>query len=163
MKEQSDQSWIPQMADLLVLEVLEQMCGIRAESCDGIQQADEAMDAVYGAVDGEYRMQLRFRAHPRMFGRMAENMMGKPPQEEDIRDHAEEFFNVLCGRFVSEAYRSTKKKGRFLPTRYKAPLQGQEEQGDCFSHVRYYMSEEKEPAEFSWSFANAKKDEKVLK
>lgn len=144
--------WIPQMADLLVYEVVEQMSGIQLGSCSRSDERDGEMETVYGLVEGEYQMHLRFRAEPRMFSRLAKNMIGEDPQDqEEIQEYATEFFNVLCGRFVSEIYRSTKLSGRFLPTTYGARPNGvrpNEDDGEC---TRYFLSEEQELVEFSWS------------
>lgn len=151
MTEQLNYAWVPKLADLLVFEVLEQLSGIRVTNSPAGEPSDTAMDTVYGFVDGEYRMQMHFRAEPRMFGRLAGNMMGEPPQEEDIRDYAEEFFNILCGRFVSEIYRTTQMKARFLPTRYGEPPKASWGAEEGISYTRYFVSEERELAEFSWT------------
>lgn len=153
MVEQFNPAWVLRMADILVYEILDQMAGIQIRNSTANEAGTTDMSTVYGFVDGEYRMQLQFRADPRMFGRFAENMMGKPPQEEDIRDYAEEFFNVLCGRFVSEIYRATQMKARFFPTRYGEPCKALREEEPELSCTRYFVSEEREHAEFSWSVA----------
>ena len=158
MREQLNEPWVSRMADILVFEILEQMSGIRVKTGCERASAEETMDTVYGLIDGEYRMELRFRAQPSMFRRLTENMMGEPPQEEDVRDYAEEFFNVLCGRFVSEIYRTTKMKGRFLPTQYGKPLKVLAAEEWSSSCTRCFVSEEKELAEFSWHFAESEEE-----
>lgn len=144
--------WIPQMADLLVYEVTEQMSGIQLGSCPELEGKATEMETVYGLVDGEYQMQLRFRAEPRMFTRLAKSMIGEEPQDpEEVQEYATEFFNVLCGRFISEIYRNSKLAGRFLPTAYgKAP---EETHSGADEPVcsRYFLSDEQELVEFSWS------------
>ena len=153
MVEQFNPAWVLQMADILVYEILDQMAGIQMVKSPEDAAENTDMDTVYGFVDGEYRMQLQFRADPRMFGRFAENMMGSPPQEEDVRDYAEEFFNVLCGRFVSEIHRATQLEARFFPTRYGEPDRALREEEKKLSCTRYFVSEDREHAEFSWSVA----------
>lgn len=151
---QQNCTWVLKMADLLVLEILQQMCGIQMMSRAVEETAHVAMDTVYGFVDGEYRMQLWFRAEPRIFGRIAGNMMGKSPQQQDIQDYAEEFFNVLCGRFVSEIYQTTQMKARFLPTHYGVPPKESCEIENKLVCTRCFISEDQELAEFSWCFLN---------
>lgn len=161
MVEQFNPTWVLQMADILVYEVLDQMAGIRIVNSSEQTVAETDMSTVYGFVDGEYRMQLQFRADPKMFGRFAENMMGRSPEEEDIRDYAEEFFNVLCGRFVSEIYRTTQLKAQFLPTKYGKPYKELKEEEKEISCTRYFVSEDRERAEFSWSVALSENDIEV--
>jgi len=106
------------------------------------------MDGVYGWVDGG--IQLLFRAEPRLFQRLAANMLGAPARDaEEVQEFATEFFNTLCGRFISELYRVAKGPARFHPTRYETypnvtPL-GED------TVVLSYSSEEQETAEFSWT------------
>lgn len=144
--------WVPEMADLLVREVVEQMSGIQLGSCPPGSAQPMDMDVVYGLVDGEYQMNLHFKAERRLFNRFARNMIGGEPQSEDeVREYATEFFNILCGRFVSEIYHSTRMAARFLPTQYgKSFDKGTPEPEKVFC-TRCFLSDEQEFAEFSWT------------
>ena len=152
MKQKREFGWVIQMADTLTCEIAEQMCGIRLNSRTQEGRSVPPMDVVYGVVEGRYRMHLRFRAEPRLFCRLAENMIGAPPESmEEVQEYATEFFNVLCGRFISEIYRQTKLSARFYPTRYRrASATPNLEERDTVV-TRYYVSEQEELAEFSWA------------
>lgn len=152
MKQKKEFGWVIQMADTLTCEITEQMCGIRLNSRTQVERNAPPMDVVYGLVEGRYRMCLKFRAEPRLFCRLAENMIGAPPESmEEVQEYATEFFNVLCGRFISEIYQQTKLPARFYPTRYGEALGAPDLEEYDAAVTRYYISEQEELAEFSWA------------
>lgn len=139
------------LAEALTREILEESAGIRLSPREG-EAKGVPLDAVCGVVDGGFRTQMQFRAEPRLFRRMACNMVGEPvDSEEEIHDSATEFFNILCGRFISEIYRQTHIPASFYPTRYveaeEVPELGRSEQLETLR----FISEERELAEFSWT------------
>lgn len=102
MEDVHEGQWICHLADALACEIIKEMAEIPLKRMD-TRVHDRMLDVVHGNIDGEYPMKLLFRAEPRLFGRIAENMIGEQPEdEEETREYAREFFNVLCGRFVSE-------------------------------------------------------------
>lgn len=144
-------SWIYHMADILVREILDQMSTIQLEQCSAQNKAEIPMDLVSGQVDGDYQMQLAFRAEPKLFRRLAENLLDETPVESEmIRESAREFFNTLCGRFISEIYRETKAAGRFYPVQYEPAPGNMGHIGDEPVNTIYFISDEQEHAEFSW-------------
>lgn len=150
MEEKKD-AWICHMAELLVLEILEQMSTIQLKRCGGRGRSETPMDWVCGQVDGEYQMQLAFRAEPKLFRRLAENLLDETPVESEmVRESAREFFNTLCGRFISELYRETKISARFNPVQYEAAPGGSDRKWDGPVSTIYFISDEQEHAEFSW-------------
>lgn len=148
-------NWVVEMADTLAREILEQLAGIRLSRCSvgSVPPYTPAprMDGVYGHVEGAYRMELFFCAEPSLFQRLACNMIGAPAEDEEVQEYAAEFVNMLCGRFISEIYRATKISARFFPTQYQPyPYEVKTKDGSALRTL-YYISEEQETAEFSWT------------
>lgn len=96
-------------------------------------------------------MKLRFLAEPRMLSRLARNMLGSEPEEGEAQEYAMEFFNILCGRFISELYKATETTARFFPTRYEASLNPTGLGEDTSLSTVYFISDEQELAAFSWT------------
>lgn len=144
--------WVCQMADVLTREILEEMAEIRMTRCVNLEAPASRLDAVCGLVDGIYQLELRFRAEENLFWRLAENMIGgKPEDTEEVQEYAREFFNTLCGRFISEIYRETKIPARFYPVRYESAAENMEHGNNhSFTSINF-VSDQKEYAEFSWT------------
>ena len=87
-----------------------------------------------------------------MFSRLAQNMAGSQLSSDEIQEYAMEFFNVLCGRFLSELYKATNTTAKFYPTRYELypDLMCLKDQVVMLSTL-YFISDEQELAAFSWS------------
>ena len=96
-------------------------------------------------------MKLRFLADPRMLSRLARNMLGSEPEKGEAQEYAMEFFNILCGRFISELYKATETTTRFFPTRYEALPNPTGLGGDTSLSTVYFISDEEELAAFSWT------------
>jgi len=142
--------WIRTMAEDLTCEITEQMSGIRMWSRGS--PGETVMDTVCGFVDGKRDIPLFFRAEPAFFSDLARRMIGKEPKdEEEVREYAAEYFNVLCGRFISEICRATHVVARFDPTMY-FPAPYEPEEGTCDpQHTLYFESDRQNLAQFSWS------------
>lgn len=143
--------WISQMADTLTCEIIGTMSGIQLSRCCEPTPSGTEMSAVFATVEGQmYDMQLQFRAEPRMFLRLARNMIGGEPEDfSEVEDYAAEFFNVLCGRFVSELCRISRTTAKFTPTKYEpVPRELGTEKGRI--KTLYFVSENQERAQFSW-------------
>ncbi len=140
------------MADVLTCEIIQEMASISIGRCTKLGVPESELDLVYGLVDGDYQMELLFRAEPRFFYRMAENMIGDPPEDElEVQEYASEFFNTLCGRFISEIYRATRRPARFHPIRYQTASECQGICEDGMFVSLYFVSDQKEYVEFSWT------------
>ena len=140
--------WVCDMAEDLTLEIMAKMAGIGLMRVDKGPDPTEEMDVVYGFLEGESTMQLQFTAGRAFFHRLAENIIGgEPEDEEEVREYAAEFANVLCGRFVSEICRATNTVARFRPTIY----------GDNPGAIKedllsvHFISDRQERVTFSWS------------
>ena len=118
LKTLCDSQWVSQLADAMVREITRKMAGIDLRSVPPTAPelaARPRTDAVYGLVDGEHPIQVQFRAEPRLFTRLAKNMIGEAPEDgEEVREYAKEYFNVLCGRFLSELYRMANVRVRHM-------------------------------------------------
>lgn len=113
--------------------------------------ADRRLEAIYGFVEGDYQIELRFLAEPHVFFRMAQNMTGHEPDLDEVKEYAMEFVNVLCGRFVSELYKATRTSARFYPTRYEMSPDLACLSDKISLSTLYFISDEHEVAAFSWS------------
>ena len=102
-------------------------------------------------VEAGERIKLRFLAEPRMLSRLARNMLGSEPEKGEAQEYAMEFFNILCGRFISELYKATETTTRFFPTRYEALPNPTGLGGDTSLSTVYFISDEEELAAFSWT------------
>lgn len=153
MESTYDNEWVEQMAELLVCEITELISGIQLKRTTAPAQepAGKKWEAIYGFVDGEYQIELRFLAEHSMFFRLAQNMMGSEPEDSEVEEYAMEFFNVLCGRFISEIYTVADRPVRFIPIRYElvpdAAILGAQE-SLCTVH---FCSDKQEMAAFSWT------------
>ena len=122
------------------------MAGIHLVRCDDRCESDAQKDIVFGFLDGDPTMQLQFAAEKSFFHRLAASILGDEPEdEEEIREYAAEFANVLCGRFVSELCRATNTVARFRPTVYG----GENINYEKLQTVRF-VSDHQEEVTFSW-------------
>lgn len=153
MKKHLDHTWVNQMAQELVREITQQMSGIELNNCDALP-ADvnlEELDAVYSLAVGNYRMQMQFRAQDSMFFRLARNMIGDEPEDRyEVQEYAAEFFNVLCGRFVSRLAEENHGLPFFAPPQYESPPDVTELIAEP-RHTLCFMSDDQETAVFSWT------------
>lgn len=135
------------MAQQLTCEVMDQMAGIKLMRIDDPSDSQCEFDIVYSSLEGDGVLQLQLAAEPKLFRRLAGNIIGDEPENEDeVKEYAAEFANVLCGRFVSEICRATKTVARFRPTVYGDRPPGNEEP---LQSVRF-ISDQKERVMFSW-------------
>ena len=148
-----DCNWVNQMAGTLVCEIIDLMAGLQLRNHPAWGEAakERDIDAIYGFVEGDVPMKLRFLAEPRMLSRLARNMLGSEPEKGEAQEYAMEFFNILCGRFISELYKATETTTRFFPTRYEALPNPTGLGGDTSLSTVYFISDEEELAAFSWT------------
>ena len=149
-----DQQEVRSIAAGLVIGITKKMSGLSLVRCPCLQEQRRGrrLESVYGAVEGELRLRMRFEAEPGMVSRMAEGLFGEPPESrQELEEYATEYVNVLCGRFVSELCRDLHPKLRFQTPRYELPPALSplgEEQG---IETLCFMSERQELAVFSWA------------
>ncbi len=152
MKERQD-AWIDAMAENLVAEIIEQMGSIRLSRTSKPGQAMMAMEEAVGVcatIGGDYTMEMRFFAEESLFHRLAKNMMGSEPSEEDVRDYAMEFINIVCGRFISEIIHTTHIKAKLMPVEYRVPKTMVPVGNEPMTTLEF-ISDVQEYAVFSWS------------
>ena len=112
-----------------------------------------AIAMITGQVSGDFQIELHFFAQRALFMRLTKNMVGYDPDEEEVQEYAMEFFNILCGRFISELYKASKTSARFFPTEYdRTPDRGMPGQ-KAEDKTVYLISEQQELAAFSWTAA----------
>ena len=146
--------WVRKMAGTLISEVSKKMSEINLLPNETQPSAPvlEEMEAVYGHVEGDYRMVMQLRAEKNFFYRFAENMIGDAPEDwSEVEDYATEFFNVFCGRFVSELYIATGRAARFYPPVYEYPPNVSRVEPTEQVCSLYFVSDKNECAVFSWT------------
>jgi len=101
----TDTAWVSLLAEQLICEIADQMGAIRL-SCEQSASRDETsnrkMSVISAEIGGDYNISIYFLAEHSLFLRLARNMLGEEPGEEDVRIYVGEFFNIVCGRFISE-------------------------------------------------------------
>jgi hypothetical protein len=144
-------TWASRLAERLVCELFEPL-GIPMRRQMERGTSGTEMDAVYGQIQGDCPMRVQLCAPPGMFYRLACGLLGGEPESaEEVRESATEFFNVLCGRFVSEICGAAHIKAHFDPPTYQAACEALEQETEETLNTLYFVTEEKEQAEFSWS------------
>lgn len=139
----------------MVREITQTMAGIDLHSVPPDMETEPipaGTDAVYGLVDGQHPIQVQFRAEPRLFFRLAQNILGREPEDgEEVREYAMEYFNVLCGRFLSELYRmaNVRVHNMSIPRYEVFPNVTRMAQNNI--HSLYFVSDEQEMVIFSWT------------
>lgn len=141
-------TWVSDLADTLIREILEQMAGIHLRRCPP-PPGGRTFLSVFSAVEGAYHTELAFCAEPQLLRRVAVNMLEDPKAGlEDGLEYTMEIFNVFCGRFISEIYRETRIPARFYTPRHAAGKV-------CLTHTPvqslYYLSDREEQACFYWT------------
>jgi hypothetical protein len=153
VKAQNDQdAWIADLAKYMVSEVLEEWAGISVSISEEAVPTTR-MDTVFSHVDGDCSIEVQFRAEPSVFYQMARNILEEEPESpEEVREFAEEFFNVLCGRFIAEICTARDLSIRLHPPTYQTADVGARAIGFREPQAAvFFQTDQKELAEFSWS------------
>ncbi len=128
------------LCDIGVLEV---KCKSRSE----FQDMD--LCTIHTTTNGGYRIRLVFCAERKFLKLIAEHMLGEPvANEDDIKECAKEFFNVICGHIVAAIFKET-----HFPARFHCPsfeegcyLPGKEGSDEMLAYC--YLSVHNETAVF---------------
>ena len=157
MKKTINQDWVSELAEELICEIIKQMSGIDLK---GVPNADDTfaskrLGAVYGETTGDFILRMQLKAEEQLFIRLAENMAGASVEERiEMEEYATEFFNIICGRFVSELYNLTGQSARFLPTIYERQSEMTELDERSGRNTVTFISDRNEAAVFSWMVAS---------
>lgn len=144
-------TWLSSMARQLVCEITQQMTGIVLFDLEIPPSVPRKMAVVRGVIGGDYALQVDFFADYPLFVRLTENMMGEPPSADDVEDYAIEFFNTLCGRFLSEIINETHISARLMPLRYELPGEEVTPEADESMCTLNFVSDAQEQVAFSWT------------
>lgn len=142
--------WVSALAETLVCEITKQMCGIILES-EKEPPEHRRMAVVCGLIGGDCTLRVQFFADRSLFYRLTQYMLGEEPTEEDIEDYAIEFFNILCGRFLSEIINQTHISARLMPIRYELPTEETTPETDDAMCTLNFISDSQEQVAFSWT------------
>ncbi len=148
-----NESWITIMAKEMVQEVTDWMAGISLTCYPNLQSGfdRQSMDSILVCMDGEVRITMQLLAEPRLFFRLAQKMIGSDPEDQqEVREYALEYVNVLCGRFISALFSYWHKKPAFFFPKY--------EQQPCITTINEenggvsltFLSEMQEHLIFAW-------------
>lgn len=147
------------MAEELLCEIMCQMSGIVLEEVPQLPTnfTMRKLGIVVGATIGDFDIKMRLIAERALFERLANNMIGEPAKDfDEVEEYATEFFNIVCGRFVSELYVLTGQSARFLPTTYMHVQEDADPYGESTINIVRFMSDGDEGAVFSWTLASQK-------
>ena len=144
--------WLKTMAERMVCEIASNMSGVHLSTAvtRELSDNDKPLAGVYARVGGDYTFQVQFLAEENLFVRLAKNLMGDDLTPEDVQDYAVEFFNTLCGRFISEIINETHIKARLLSIRYELPPLKEAISEETEESVAF-TSEMNEYAVFAWA------------
>jgi hypothetical protein len=149
---EEDGLWVTHMAEGLVCDMLDQFADIRVRRLPETQRNNGVtMDAVCGHIRGDRQMEVRLCAEPGMFYRLTQNIIGDKPQNEDeVHEYAAEFFNVLCGRFISAICDRDHIIMEFNPPQYQKASGTLGAGMELIQHTLSFTTEKEERLEFSW-------------
>lgn len=143
--------WVSALAESLVCEIADQMAGIVLRGLPDQPPEHRRMAVVRGLIGGDYTLQVQFFADRSLFYRLTQQMLGEEPTEEDIEDYAIEFFNILCGRFLSEIVNQTHISARLMPIKYELPTEETAPETDESMCTLNFVSDCQEQVAFSWT------------
>ena len=145
--------WVEQMAQELVCGITEQMANIRLRRVPKVGKIEEqmVMVGVCALIGGDSTFSVRLCSEKSLIVRLVRNMTGLEANEEDVRDYAMEFFNTLCGRFISEIINKNRMKAKILRIRYESPLEWKKHEQEEKFVVLDFVSKEDEYVSFSWN------------
>lgn len=145
--------WVHDLARTLVTETTAQMAGIRLGHTTQFPWNDLPQQhvVVYGLIQGDYEIHVQLLTEWKMLYRLTRNMLEADPEDDDVREYALEYFNTICGRFVSEIINRTHLKERLHPVGYEmssaSPILSPGEQVSTI----YFISDHQEQLIFSWT------------
>lgn len=156
-----NEAWITIMAREMVKEVTDWMAGITLTCCPDLRSGAhrQQMDSILVCMDSEIRVTMQLQAEPRMFFRLAKNMMGSEPEDEDeVREYATEYVNVLFGRFISTLFSYWHKKPTFFFPQYEKPPHVTSIEDKDGGVTLAFLSDVQECVIFSWVIEQERTD-----
>jgi hypothetical protein len=149
---EEDGNWVTHTAEGLVRDILKQMAGIQIQRLPQIPDvADGSMDVVCGHIYGDYHMEVQLRAQPQVFSRITRGIGGHEPEDEgEVEEYATEFFNVVCGRFISEICNRKHIFMRFNPPEYQKAARRSDLAVYKIACILPFRTDEDELFEFLW-------------
>ena len=145
--------WVDQMAQSLVCDITKQMADIHLTRVPKVGKIQEqmVMVGVCALIGGDSTFSVRLCSEKSLIVRLVRNMTGLEANDEDVRDYAMEFFNTLCGRFISEIINKNRMKARILRISYENPLEWKKHEKEEKFVVLDFVSKEDEYISFSWN------------
>jgi len=143
------------LAEELTCRIAKQMFGMDFRCVSAPSAENFQKDTVQGFLNAPVNLELQFKASPQLFYQMAKNAIGDEPEDEfEVQEYAMEFFNVICGRFVSKL----KDHCRHNDMRFRPPvyLKNSDQLPDAAGHADevcrvYFENADRETAEFCWN------------
>lgn len=150
----TDTAWVSLLAEQLICEIADQMGAIRLSCEQSLPQCEvnnRKMSVMSARIGGDYSISIYFLAEHSLFLRLARNMLGEEPGEEDVRTYATEFFNIVCGRFISELINKADISVRLMPIDSE-PQSAAETWNKEMMKKLHFISDMKEYAAFLWTY-----------
>lgn len=149
-----NENWIITMTQQLVMEVTDWMAGIPLICCSEPppNMHKDQMDSILICVGGKNKIFVQLRADPKMLFRLAQKISGCDlKDQEEVREYAMEYVNVLGGRFISHGFSNLKEKTRYFFPKYETPpnITAVDKKEGAVS--LFFLSELQECAVFSWA------------
>lgn len=145
--------WVEEMAKKLTCDITAQMANIQLTCVTEVGKFEEQMImvGVCALIGGDSTFSVRLCSEKSLIVRLVRNMTGLDANDEDIQDYAMEFFNTLCGRFISEIINKNRMKARILRISYESPHEWKKHEKEEKFVVLHFLSEENEYVSFSWN------------
>lgn len=145
--------WIHELANRLVTEVSRRMANIQLKRTDAFPWEDLSGEhvVVYGLIQGDYELHVQLLTEFQLLDRLTSNMLGAKPAEDDVREYTLEYFNTICGRFISEIINQTHISEKLISVQYEMPFQSPILTSGEQVSTEYFLSDRQEPFVFSWT------------
>ena len=96
---------------------------------------------VHTTFEGGYQAALALCADTALFARLARNVMrSENVSQQDIRDVATEYFNIICGRVVAGLFQSVRVSSRFRIPCFRPGPYLPEEKPICSCVLKYHCA-----------------------
>lgn len=105
---------IQKILDDTVRDITKRLAGIDLSVGNWPRRENGEIDSLYTTTKGSYTITIVYHAEQQLLYYIAEKMARRPLEDPgDMEMYAKEYFNILCGRFISQINNLTKSSARF--------------------------------------------------
>lgn len=110
---------IQKILDDAVRDITKRLAGIDLTVGEWPGQESGEVDSLYTVTKGSYTITIVYHAEKQLIQYIAEKMARRTVEDpQDVEMYAKEYFNILCGHFISQVNRMTKSSARFGVPQY---------------------------------------------